>query len=1168
MDKKIFLLLFLLVFLVNIAKAIECSIDRSWAIYWCGRSCIPSNFSYIYCVCDPSSTVCNLNKYYCSNLPYNNNWPTINCYNGNYIYPISKCEVLDISGATYYLTQDILDYPNSTCIEITANNVTLDCQNHIIDGIDIQDSKGIYIRASGTRIVNCVVSDWYFGVYFSSNYNRIENVSAKSNYDAFYLPVSSYNRITLSNVMGNNKGLFLIGNSNFNIIEKTNLEDNGYGVYLESSESNVLDGINSKGNYHSGIFRFSSNNTVKNSIIENSGFTGISIYYNGTLPNLIFNNLFNNTRNFYLYNTNINLWNTTKQIGQRIYTSGLLGGNYWTTPNKTGYSDTCTDYNTDGFCDSPYSLDSNNIDYLPYAAIPQCVICPWVQTLSLAPIPIPDGGGGWYEFCCSDDNKCAGGENSCGSSNCYADALCNNKVKDEFTGYCNRGNQYLKDKCGTNCGIVDSNVCCDFGLLDSRCNGATLNTQGNCPLGYVCNSTCQCYELPPCDQYDRGYPDTTTTPAKCPDFDYTYSSANQIRDYSGIYPNCNCEVSYDSWIEELSINGITNGTAVVPQDENITLTVKIKNIGKKDQKNWLFTISSCFENSTMCYKPLTLYFKREEGKPVQHGCSAQNCQGDCQFLEENGIKDGFINPGETVKLKCFVPASYWPLTKENDKIKFFEIYEAELTQDAGNNGNEGRDSKSDALVLINEANIFVKTIEPIPIKDVNYTSEVLKNAVVNISWRLKDKLTNCVLYPCHTKVHYFESGLVPSASNITAWIEPENFLGHNTTPIYNNYTVYNASFLAEKYGYYYFRVYLWNNDRYAFSYIFGVKVLRISRYCSFTPTSNISIGPTSINLKVNLFGFVKLPENITVKCSEEDEGEIVPVNNTTAVAERVCEYPEVIVQTNYTASALLVDPYFTPCYSNITINPKPGGCIITWFSLKGEISGSNEVYPGEKIIASLSGDNCKGKRIVIKDVNNQEKCSCTFSENKCENLSCFNSPSQTGSYRYNAYMNETVVGTAFIEVRRAQTTYCGDGTCNNEENYMSCPQDCLLPEINSLNSSLEDLEEEMNEMGSAVTDLWNDLDLIKNILSETRNYYYSGDYDQAVSKYSEAEDLYYSLKDEVEKRKTEAGGIPWLLLIVVIVVIVVGVAIFLVYKLGFMENKWERLKKKWAQPYY
>jgi hypothetical protein len=99
----------------------------------------------------------------------------------------------------------------------------------------------------------------------------------------------------------------------------------------------------------------------------NCGDYGIYLY--SSQNNLIYNNLFNNTNNFY-FKGNIypNSWNTTKQLGQRIYSPGnYIGGNYWTNPTGNGFSDTCTDADNDEFCDSSYTLNSTgpNIDYLP-----------------------------------------------------------------------------------------------------------------------------------------------------------------------------------------------------------------------------------------------------------------------------------------------------------------------------------------------------------------------------------------------------------------------------------------------------------------------------------------------------------------------------------------------------------------------------------------------------------------------------------------------------------------------------------------------------------------------------------------------------------------------------------------------------------------------------------
>jgi len=66
---------------------------------------------------------------------------------------IDNCTILDVEGATYYLTADII---NSTCnMWITAPNVTLDCQGHVIDGIaeDVwKETFGIISNQNNTTV--------------------------------------------------------------------------------------------------------------------------------------------------------------------------------------------------------------------------------------------------------------------------------------------------------------------------------------------------------------------------------------------------------------------------------------------------------------------------------------------------------------------------------------------------------------------------------------------------------------------------------------------------------------------------------------------------------------------------------------------------------------------------------------------------------------------------------------------------------------------------------------------------------------------------------------------------------------------------------------------------------------------------------------------------------
>ena len=279
---------------------------------------------------------------------------------GSYI-EITNCTTITQPGE-YRLTQDIIDSDASTCINITADDVILDCQWHIIDGTNTPETYGIYIVRSNysektnITIKNCIVTDWYYGMYLNIiYYSSFSNMILNSNFIGIYAlstRMTSFTNIT----------------SNYN---------SNIGIYLNGG-GNTLTNITS--NYNSiGLHcYFVTGSIIKDSIFQGNSNYGIYLENTGAPPgeifqNQIYNNIFNNTNNFgtnsyYYYK---NYLNTTLQPGNNIWNSslGYIGGNLWTNPSNTGYSDTCVDNNFDGFCDQPYDLfgDGTNIDYLPLA---------------------------------------------------------------------------------------------------------------------------------------------------------------------------------------------------------------------------------------------------------------------------------------------------------------------------------------------------------------------------------------------------------------------------------------------------------------------------------------------------------------------------------------------------------------------------------------------------------------------------------------------------------------------------------------------------------------------------------------------------------------------------------------------------------------------------------
>jgi hypothetical protein len=112
----------------------------------------------------------------------------------------------------------------------------------------------------------------------------------------------------------------------------------------------------------------------KNTVRYNGNF-GIGLVSDSN-NNTIYNNLFNNTKNFDI-SISTSKMNITKTKKTNIVGGPYIGGNFWDYPNGTGFSRTCTDSDNDGICDTSLTLDINNIDYLPLTPKPGTSLLHW-----------------------------------------------------------------------------------------------------------------------------------------------------------------------------------------------------------------------------------------------------------------------------------------------------------------------------------------------------------------------------------------------------------------------------------------------------------------------------------------------------------------------------------------------------------------------------------------------------------------------------------------------------------------------------------------------------------------------------------------------------------------------------------------------------------------------
>lgn len=220
---------------------------------------------------------------------------------------INSCSVLDTPGETYILTQDIWNSTNTTCMDIQANDVVLDCQGKRIDGVDGASTYGVrIINSDNVTVRNCEISDWTYGIYMSSStddkiYNNLitsttdrgVNVITSSNYNNFtnntvYLNdgygvafiSSNYNNFSYGNVSNNTNHGFWFSSSDNNRIEYTVINSNAQdGINFDTSDNNVIYENNITSNQARGIYISSSSwNRIEGGNVKSNGNTGIRLY--------------------------------------------------------------------------------------------------------------------------------------------------------------------------------------------------------------------------------------------------------------------------------------------------------------------------------------------------------------------------------------------------------------------------------------------------------------------------------------------------------------------------------------------------------------------------------------------------------------------------------------------------------------------------------------------------------------------------------------------------------------------------------------------------------------------------------------------------------------------------------------------------------------------------
>jgi hypothetical protein len=212
---------------------------------------------------------------------------------------ITDCTTITSPGE-YRLTQDIIDFPDVVCININSNDVILDCQGHLIDGVvpnEYSYGVGIHISDySNITIKNCVLGDWYaYGIYsyYTSNV-RILNCSFNGNPDyGVALDFERSDNCYMDNITSYQ--LLHISETRDCYLNNVYLSGEYAGITIESSGGIVINNSRMIGTQEIGIYN-SDHDIVNNVYIDSPH--GITLY---GVESSNFNNIVINGSNYGIY---------------------------------------------------------------------------------------------------------------------------------------------------------------------------------------------------------------------------------------------------------------------------------------------------------------------------------------------------------------------------------------------------------------------------------------------------------------------------------------------------------------------------------------------------------------------------------------------------------------------------------------------------------------------------------------------------------------------------------------------------------------------------------------------------------------------------------------------------------------------------------------------------
>jgi PKD repeat protein len=289
----------------------------------------------------------------------------VNCQNGTLAHSsVERCGV----GVSLISSSDSLVYTNRLVenrfgFRISGFNNSIVWRNDVINSTE----SGLVVNGLNhdLKINNNIVRNSFIGIYFviNPNYNTTGGISLDGN-----------------EILDNQRGLTIRGTRGLTVTNNIIGNTSGIGISLQYTRDALFS--QNKIQYNTiglGIMSQSSvpyvtgNNTFVDNYFNNDNQVAI------VRPAEPKGDLFMDQKKGSLLTDVIkepvllietdpsgetNYWNSTKTAGTNIIGGPYLGGNYWASPDGTGFSETHPDRG-DGFCNEPYVFNEWNTDYLP-----------------------------------------------------------------------------------------------------------------------------------------------------------------------------------------------------------------------------------------------------------------------------------------------------------------------------------------------------------------------------------------------------------------------------------------------------------------------------------------------------------------------------------------------------------------------------------------------------------------------------------------------------------------------------------------------------------------------------------------------------------------------------------------------------------------------------------